>query len=161
MKTLLIFLSIIAITHANIIIDDAGNVIVDGQNNGAIVTAIALKGADVDGIQRALNTKLDTMRSDAAAALAAAQAQAAKDLAASESKCAAIIAKLKDPTSTKDDAAAEADKTENARKREELLAQKKDVDAKAADLQAQIDALPSAAALKAAKPVIKSTVKKP
>lgn len=75
------------------------------------------------------------------------------DRDAAQKKCEAIIAKLADPGATKDDAKAEADKTENARKREELLAQKKDADAKAAEIQAQLDALPADASekLKAAK----------
>lgn len=73
---------------------------------------------------------------------------------AAQKKCEAIVAKLADPDATKDDAKAEADKTENARKREELLAQKKDADAKAAEIQALLDALPEAEKLK-------SEIKKP
>lgn len=66
-------------------------------------------------------------------------------------KCESILVVLKDEKSSKEDALGEADKTEKARKIEELTARMKESEDSAATLKAEIDALNAEKAEKAAK----------
>lgn len=135
MKTLLILASLAfaALTYAGepvVTITDLNNVIVDGKNAGSIAAAIANNSALAGPIQRALETFVAAKDTTAAEQLAAAQAKAGADLAASEAKCAAILAALADPATTKEDAAAEAKKSERQRKIDEATKARDDAQAR-------------------------------
>ncbi len=146
MKSLLLILFLAASAFAeNVVVINPGEVQIDGKNVGDLVSVCA-NAASTPGRASALLAAVNAWAQSLTDASAAAQAQAAADVAAITKKCEAIIAKLKDPAATKDDAAAEADKTENARKRDELQKQKDEADAKAAEIQAQLDAIPADAA---------------
>jgi hypothetical protein len=102
---------------------------------------------------------LNDVRRDTAAQLqvaviaqTAAESKAAEQVAAVVAKYQAVIDKLTDPNATKDDAKAEAEKSEKARELEKLRKEKSAFEEQAAKKQSEIDAIEAAkAAAKAAK----------
>lgn len=151
MKILLSLLFISSVLLAETVIDDAGNVLIDGAGAGAITTAATAKDTNLNELQLAINARLNKARTDVASAQAAQAAAEAK-----ATQFASFLAKTKEAVNAGDFDAAKALLNPEISKAEqdEKEKRKSELDEQIVKLQAErakLDDAAKAEALKAVK----------